>query len=96
MRALWSVMMTAGFLVAAVLPIVAAMPSEPTAPALDPSQRVPVAIAQPLAAMDTGILVAIPSTPGPARLPESGMLVLVGSALMGLAAVVRKTTDRHL
>ena len=96
MRATRSVMITVGLLVAALLPIVAAMPSEPAPPALDPSQRVPVAIAQPLAAMDTGILVAIPSTPGPARLPESGMLVLVGSALMGLAALVRKATDRHL
>jgi hypothetical protein len=53
---------------------------------------VPVAIAQPLAAMDTGVLVAIPSRRSGARLPESGMLVLVGSALMGLAAIVRKTT----
>ena len=96
MREFRSVMMTVALLVATLLPIVAAMPTEQTPPALEPSQRVPVAIAQPLAAMDTGLLVAIPSTSRTARLPETGMLVLVGSALMGLAAVVRKTTDRHL
>jgi hypothetical protein len=89
-------MLTAGVLVAALLPMAAAMPADaPPAPPLEPSSRVPVAIAQPLAAMDTGVLVSMPTTKGPARLPESGMLVLVGSALMGLAAVVRRTTGHE-
>jgi hypothetical protein len=36
----------------------------------------------------------MPSSPAAdAMLPEWGMLVLVGSALMGLAAVVRRTTN---
>jgi hypothetical protein len=92
MRQLRSVMLTMGVLVAALLPMMAAVPADAPPPAVDPSSRVPVAIAQPLAAMDTGVLVSMPTTKGPARLPESGMLVLVGSALMGLAAVVRRTT----
>jgi hypothetical protein len=48
---------------------------------------VPVAIAQPLGAISPEI---VPSdTP---ILPEAGLLVLVGTALMGLAAIVRRTT----
>jgi hypothetical protein len=56
----------------------------------------PVVIAQPLAAMDGTSLVVVPSSPAAdAMLPESGMLVLVGTALMGLAAIVRRTTKNN-
>jgi hypothetical protein len=85
---------TAAFLGLALVPLTGAVSPE-TAPPVGPQPHVPVAIAQPLAAMDSGSLVAIPSSPvADAMLPESGMLVLVGSALMGLAAVVRRTTNK--
>jgi hypothetical protein len=91
MRQMRNMMVTAGLVLMALIPM-AATPSDQPVPPHDQSSPVPVAIAQPLAAMDTGVLVAIPSRRSGARLPESGMLVLVGSALMGLAAIVRKTT----
>jgi hypothetical protein len=82
---------TAGLLSLALLPIIGAVSPDAASTKNAPS-RVPVAISQPLAAMDGGPLVAIPAAPSSgAMLPESGMLVLVGSALMGLAAVVRRT-----
>jgi hypothetical protein len=78
----------------ALLPMIGAVSPETTPPVNAAPPRVPVAISQPLAAMDGGSLVAMPSSPAAdAMLPESGMLVLVGSALMGLAAVVRRTTN---
>ena len=93
MRGMRQAMTTAGFLGLALLPIIGAVSPEAVPPHAPP-QGVPVAIAQPLAAMEHGSLVAIPSSPvAEAMLPESGMLVLVGSALMGLAAVVRRTTN---
>jgi hypothetical protein len=73
--------MTAGLLVVALLPVAAAVSAEPTAP-----PQVPVAIAQPLA-----VLGPLGSSDRP-MLPESGLLMLVGTALMGLAAIVRRTT----
>jgi hypothetical protein len=72
---------TAGFLVLALLPVAAAV--SPDAP--DPA-AVPVAITQPVT------MSLLPTHEGRGVLPESGLLVLVGSALMGLAAIVRRTT----
>jgi hypothetical protein len=93
-------MTTAGLLALAALPMIGAMSPEPGRTIESPSRtpvatiespsRMPVAIAQPLAAMDRAPLVATPGSG--AMLPESGMLVLVGSALLGLGLVVRKTT----
>jgi hypothetical protein len=85
---------TTGLLGLALVPLIGAVQPDSAPPAHAAPPRVPVAIAQPLAAMDGGSLVAMPSsTVGDAMLPETGMLVLVGSALMGLAAVVRRTTN---
>jgi hypothetical protein len=96
MRGMRKVITTAGLLGLALVPLGGAVSPDPES-SVDAAQgRVPVAIAQPLAAMDGGSLVAIPASPvTDAMLPESGMLVLVGSALMGLAAVVRRTTNHH-
>jgi len=88
MRGLRKVMTSVGFLSLALLPLIAAVSPEAATSALDalPSGQLPVAIAQPLAVM--------PATTGlNPMLPESGLLVLVGSALLGLAAVVRRTTN---
>jgi hypothetical protein len=71
---------TAGLLMIAFLPVAAAVSAEPATP-----PPVPVAIAQPLAGM--GPLAAV--TP---VLPESGLLLLVGTGLLGLASIVRRTT----
>ena len=76
------VVISAGLLVLALLPVVAAVsPEQP------PQAPMPVAIAQPLAVMPSPL-----GTPAAPLLPESGLLVLVGTGLMGLAAVVRRTT----
>jgi hypothetical protein len=68
----------------ALLPVAAAMTPDP-----DAAANVPMAITQPLGTMTT--------TPfddddhsGP--VPESGLIVLVGTGLLGLAAIVRRTT----
>jgi hypothetical protein len=86
-------LMVVGLLSLAVLPLVAAAStSDGAPPASDPAsqQRVPVAIAQPLAAIDRPLI----GNGETAVIPESGMLVLVGSALLGLASIVRRTTTR--
>ena len=84
-------MITTALLAMALLPMIAAVSPEAATAARDSS--VSVAIAQPLAAMDGAPIVAVSrrdkSNP---MLPESGMLVLVGSSLLGLAALVRRTT----
>jgi putative exporter of polyketide antibiotics len=93
MQGMRKVITTTGLLGLALLPIIGAVSPDAAPPPNTASSRMPVAIAQPLAAMDGGALVPMPSSSvGKAMLPESGMLVLVGSALMGLAAVVRRTT----
>jgi hypothetical protein len=71
-----------GFLMVALLPVAAAVSPEPAAP-----PEVPVAITQPMNF----------SAFGPrsgATLPESAMTILVGSGLLGLASIVRKTTKQ--
>ena len=96
MRGMRRVITTAGLLVLALVPLAGAVSPEPPTSVDAAPRRVPVAIARPLAAMDGASLVAMPSSAvADAMLPESGMLVLVGSALMGLAAVVRRTTNHH-
>ena len=91
MRGLRRLIMTTALLMVALLPIMASVSPEAATAARE--STLPVAIAQPLAAMDGASLVAMPRKDGSApALPESGMLVLVGSALLGLAALVRRTT----
>jgi len=82
MRAMRRAATTTGLLIMAFLPVAAAVSAEPSS-----QTQVPVAIAQPLGTMGAEI---VPSdTP---ILPETGLLMLVGSGLMGLAAIVRRTT----
>jgi hypothetical protein len=88
MRGIRKLLATTGLLLVALLPIVAAVPPE-TPPARE--RALPVAIAQPLAAVDGVPLISVGGK-GFVMLPEPGMLVLVGSALLGLAAIVRRTT----
>ena len=92
MRRVRTVIATTGLLMLALLPLVAAVSSgDGASPANPESQRrVPVAIAQPLAAIDRPLVAAGHQ----AIISEPGMLVLVGSALLGLASVVRRTTAR--
>ena len=82
MRAMRRAATTAGLLIMAFLPVAAAVSAEPSS-----QTPVPVAIAQPLGAIGPEI---VPSDSP--ILPESGLLMLVGSGLMGLAAIVRRTT----
>lgn len=91
MRRMRRLMMTTAMLAIALLPMIAAVSPEAATSARESS--VSVAIAQPLATMDGAPLVAVPrQDKSKPMLPESGMLVLVGSSLLGLAALVRRTT----
>ena len=82
MRAMRRAATTTGLLIMAFLPVAAAVSAEPSA-----QTAVPVAVAQPLGAIGPEIV------PGDTSiLSESGLLMLVGSGLMGLAAIVRRTT----
>ena len=82
---------TTALLIVALLPIVASMSPEAAGKALD--STIPLAIAQPLASADGAAVIAgTGAKPKNPVLPESGMLLIVGSALLGLAAVVRRTT----
>ena len=93
MRGLRRLTMTTALLMLALLPMIAAVSPEAAQPKNE--SRLPVAIAQPLASADSTVLVAMPRQHGsrPA-LPESGMLALVGSALIGLASLVRSQGQR--
>lgn len=82
MRAIRRVETAVGVLIVVLLPVAAAVSAQPTS-----STPVPVAIAQPLGAHGTELL-----TPDTPLLSESALLMLVGSALMGLAAIVRRAT----
>jgi hypothetical protein len=93
MHRLRRVLMPAGLLMVAMLPLLAVVSSTDGAPppGEPPAQAgVPVAIAQPLVAIDRPLMTAGEQP----LIPESGMLILVGSALLGLASVVRRTTAR--
>ena len=85
MRAMRRAGTTAGLLMIALLPVAAAASAEPAS-----TMPVPVAIAQPLGTISTEMLA--PATP---ILPEAGLLVLVGTGLMGLAAIVRRATKNN-
>ena len=84
MRALRRGALTIGVMISALLPVVAAMTPDRTSPSV-----VPMAITQPL-----GRVAANPFAAGEQTrsLPEAGLTLLVGSGLLGLAAVVRRTT----
>jgi hypothetical protein len=90
MRSVRKAIVKTGLLVVALLPLAAAVSTTEAAPEHDPAgqPRVTVAIAQPLAAIDTPLVARGTG----AMISESGMLILVGSALLGLASVVRRTT----
>ena len=91
MRAMWKVFMLTVLLVLIALPTVALVPPDQPPSALD--SRLPVAMAQPLAASDGAPLVQVATPKGSApMLPESGVLIVIGSALFGLAALVRRAT----
>jgi hypothetical protein len=91
MRGMWKLITTTALLTLVLLAMVAAVSPEAATSALD--STMPVAIVQPLATMDGAPLVAIPrQNKSKPMLPESGMLVLVGTSLLGLAALVRRTT----
>ncbi len=88
MRGTRKLMMKTAILAMALLPMIAAVSPEASTSVRDSS--VSVAIAQPLAA--TPLVAASRRGGSNPMLPESGMLVLVGSSLIGLAALVRRTT----
>ncbi len=91
MRGMLKLIMTTAMLAVALLPMIAAV--SPEAPASTRDSPVSVAIAQPLPAIHGAPLVAGQrSDRSNPMLPESGMLVLVGASLLGLAALVRRTT----
>ena len=81
MRGMRRIVTTAGLLVLALLPVAAAVSPEAAAPT-----PVPVAIAQPLIAPSPFFRAGSPVV------PETGLMLLVGGGLLGLAAVVRKAT----
>jgi hypothetical protein len=89
MRGMRRITTTMALLLAALLPVMASVTPDPPPAALD--RTLPVAMAQPLASTDGAPLVAVPRTESWPTLPESGMLVLVGTTLIGLAALVRRT-----
>ncbi len=96
MRGMRRAIATAGFLSLALLPMIAAMSPAGATSAHDVfvSAQMPVAITQPLAAMDGGPIVAAPLRRQPnSMLLEAGVLVLVGSALLALGGFVRRTTS---
>jgi len=80
MRAMRRAKVMLGLMTMALLPVAAAVSAEPAA-------QPPMAIVQPLGVLNTAAVAS-----GGAVLPESGLLVLVGTGLLGLAAVVRRTT----
>jgi hypothetical protein len=74
---------TIGVLVAALLPVVAAVsPEAASAP------EVPVAITQPVG----NLAHIIGQSSARPVLPESAMILLVGSGLLGLGTIVRRST----
>ena len=74
-------------LILALLPMIAAVAPDAARSAVD--STMPVAMAQTLA-VDRS-LVPFRSVPDRPVLPETAVLVLVGSSLFGLAAIVRRT-----
>lgn len=92
MRRVRKVLTTAGFLSLALLPLAAAVSPEGATSALD-AGPMPIAIAQQRATIESGPLAAMSAQTVSRHIqPESGLLVVVGSALFGLASLVRRTT----
>ena len=83
MRTMRRAAMTIGVLVVALLPATAAVSSEAAS-----APEVPVAITQPVGniAKLLGFRSAVP------MLPDTGMILLVGTGLLGLGAIVRRST----
>ena len=93
MRSMRNTLTTLGLFSLALMPLIAAVPPEP--PNRQRDSALPVAIVQPLAGMEAGPLVFLPGYNATQPiLPESGLLIIVGSAMLGLATIVRRTT-RH-
>ena len=67
----------------ALLPVTAAVSTDTTR-----TPEAPVAITQPVGYFGT-LLGYVPASP---VLPESGLIMLVGTALLGLGSVVRRST----
>jgi hypothetical protein len=84
MRRIRRIAIIAGLFVLALLPAAAAVSLEAAAPA-----RLPLAIAQPFATFNAPLAHAWHS----AGWMESGLLMLVGVALFGLASIVRRSTS---
>lgn len=74
--------LTIGAIMAALLPVAAAVPPDTAAP-----PEIPVAITQPVGYLVSGLY----AMPVP-LLSEPGMIILVGSGLIGLASIVRRST----
>jgi hypothetical protein len=92
MRSVRRMLTRAGFLSLALLPLAAAV-SPAVAPSTVDGGSMPVAIAHPLATIERGPIAAISAHSVSRQMqPESGLLVLVGSGLFGLASLVRRTT----
>ena len=81
MRGVRRAAVTIGLLIMALLPVAAAVSPDDAQPA-----DVPVAITQPIGNF------AVVRSRGAATLSESAMTLLVGSGLIGLASLVRRTT----
>lgn len=82
MRGMRRTAITIGVLVMALLPVMAAVSPETDAP-----PEIPVAITQPIGHASNAL-----SATGSPVLPESGLILLVGSGLLGLASIVRRST----
>ena len=71
-----------GVLVLALLPLTAAVSTDAATP-----DEIPVAITQPI-----GRIAAPLGSAGAPLLPETGMMMLVGSGLLALGTIVRRST----
>ena len=75
--------LTMGVLLLALLPVTAAVSTDAATP-----DEIPIAITQPIGHITS----AFSTSTGAPLLPDTGMMVLVGSGLLGLATVVRRST----
>jgi len=82
MRRIRRTAFTIGLLVIALLPVAAAVSTDAATP-----DEIPVAITQPIAHITRAL-----GTSSSPVLSESGMMLLVGSGLLGLGGVVRRST----
>jgi hypothetical protein len=82
MRRIRRTVMTMGVLVVALLPVTAAVSTDAATP-----DEIPVAITQPI-----GHLASAFGTSGPV-LPETAMMMIAGTGLLGLGTIVRRSTS---